>query len=299
MSRNPLLLIHETVSKHLTTNFMRKTKLILTLILLDVILFSCSSNDTSDNSVPLPTNKLVKTEKISETRKVDYTYNSKDLIISLNGTYNNFGYVSGFTYDSENRLTEWSYQETGSSSYSDTYTYTYNSNGLLSGYSANSEDVTITYNGNIITLTGQIEGNANSQAEIELGNNGLIIKFIESNQYTNFGYDSNGNLVSAKSYDNTDNLLSEFTIEYDDKINPFYGQLESIYIERLIEFFWEFDGIYIGGFEGYGFPFLKNNIISINEVSVRTTTFSYIYDSENYPTNVNGNSGIYDIEYYE
>ena len=282
---------------------MKKTKLILTLILLNVILFSCSSDDSANNPEPEPTtSKLVKTEKISETRKVDYTYNSNDLISSLNGTYNSFGYISDFIYDSENRVTQWYYQETGSSSYSDTYAYTYNSNGLLSSYSANSEDVTITYNGNIITLTGQIEGNANSQAEIELDNNGLIIKFTESNQYTNFGYDSNGNLVSAQSYDNTDNLLSEFTIQYDDKINPFYGQLESIYIERFIEFFWEFDGIYIGGFEGYSFPFLKNNITSINEVSGGTTTFSYTYDSENYPTNVSGDfSGdtiIYDIEYY-
>ncbi|MFH4964258.1 hypothetical protein V8G69_04580 [Gaetbulibacter sp. M235] len=283
---------------------MRKTNLILTLILLNAILFSCSSNESSDNPEPEPTtNKLVKTEKISETRKVDYTYNSNNLISSFNGTYNSFGYISGFTYDSENKLTEWDYQETGSSSYSDTYTYTYNSNGLLSSYSANSEDVTITYNGNNITLSGTIEGNTSAQAELELDNNGLIIKVTESNQYTNFGYDSNGNLVSAQSYDNTDNLLSEFTIQYDNKINPFYGQLESIYIERFIEFFSEFDGIYIGGFEGYSFPYLKNNITSINEVSGRTTTFSYTYDSENYPTNVNGTfSGdtvIYDIDYYE
>lgn len=286
---------------------MKKTKLILILILLNVILFSCSSDDSSNNPDQKPepeptTSKLVKTEKISETRKIDYTYNSNDLISSLNGTYNSFGYISDFTYDSENRLTEWNYQETGSSSYSDTYTYAYNSNGLLSSYSANSEDATITYNGNIITLTGQIEGNANSHAEIELNNNGLIIKFTESNQYTNFGYDSNGNLVSAQSYDNTDNLLSEFTIQYDEKINPFYGQMESIYIERFIEFFWEFDGIYIGGFEGYSFPFLKNNIASINEVSGGTTTFTYTYDSENYPTNVSadvsGDTVIYDIGYY-
>ncbi|MCB0470007.1 MAG: hypothetical protein KDC51_05320 [Flavobacteriaceae bacterium] len=282
---------------------MKKTKLILTLILLNTILFSCSSDDSSNNSEPEPTtSKLVKTEKISETRKVDYTYNSNDLISSLNGTNNSFGYNSDFTYNSENRLTEWIYQETGSSSYSDTYVYTYNTNGLLSGYSANSEDVTITYNGNTITLTGTIEGDANSQAELELNNNGLIIKFTESNQYTNFEYDLNGNLISAQSYDNLDNLLSEFTIQYDDKINPFYGQLESIYIERFIEFFWEFDGIYIGGFEGYSFPFLKNNITSINEVSAGATTFSYTYDSESYPINVNvdysGDTVIFDIEYY-
>lgn len=280
---------------------MKKTKLILALILINLLLFSCSSDNSELQST---TSKLVKTEKISENKKVNYTYNSNNLISSLNGTYNNFVYTSNFTYDSENRLTVWNYQETGSSSYNDTYTYTYNSNGLLSGYTANTQNVSITYNGNIITLTGTIEGDTNSQAVLELNNNGLITKLTENNKYTNFGYDSNGNMISARSYDNSNNLLSEFTIQYDNKTNPFYGQFKSIYLERFIEFFWEFDGISIGGFEGYSFPFLKNNITSINKVSGGTTTFSYTYDSENYPkTNVStdnfGDIVTFNIEYFE
>jgi hypothetical protein len=97
--------------------------------------------------------------------------------------------------------------------------------------------------------------------------------------------------------------LLEYTLNYDDKINPFYGQLESIYIERFIEFFWEFEGIFISGFEGYSFPFLKNNITSISRTGGETTTYIYVYDSENYPTDVNGETSgdtiMFDIEYYE
>ncbi len=151
-------------------------------------------------------------------------------------------------------------------------------------------------------MTGTIEGDSNSEAELELNNSGLIIKFTESTQYTELEYDSNGNIVTAKSYDNSDDLLLEFTLSYDNKINPFYGQFESIYIERFIEFFWEFEGIFINGFEGYSFPFQKNNITTISRIGGETTTYSYIYDSENYPTNVtrdiSGDTIIYDIEYY-
>lgn len=283
---------------------MKKTTLFLALILLNILISSCSSDDSTESQEPEPTeNKLVKTEKISDTRKVDYTYDSNDLLSSLTGVYNSFGYVSDFTYDSSDKLTEWNYQENGSSSYSDDYVYNYDTNGNLTSYTANNENVNLEYNGNIITASGTIEGNSNSEADLELNANGMVIKLTEVNQYTNFEYNSNGNMITAKSYDNSDNLLLEYTLNYDDKINPFYGQLESIYIERFIEFFWEFEGIFISGFEGYSFPFLKNNITSISKTGGETTTYTYVYDSENYPTDVNGETSgdtiMFDIEYYE
>jgi PBP1b-binding outer membrane lipoprotein LpoB len=285
---------------------MKKTKLFLTLILLNIILFSCSSDDNPVTQEPEPepeeTIKLVKTEKISDTRKVDYIYDGNDLLSSLTGVYNSFVYVSDFTYDSTNKITERNYQESGSSTYSDNYAYSYDANGKLSSYTANNESVNLEYNNNIVTVTGTIEGNAGSSADLELNPNGLVIKLTESNQYTNFEYDSNGNMTTAKSYDNSDNLLLEYTLTYDNKVNPFYGQLESIYIERFIEFFWEFEGIYISGFEGYSFPFLKNNITSISKTGAETTTYTYTYDSDDYPTNVfgdtSGNTITFDLEYY-
>lgn len=280
---------------------MKKTTLFLALILLNILTFSCSTDSKSGPQEP-PEKKLVKSEKISETRKVDYTYDSNDLLSSWTGVYNSSIYVLDFTYNSENKLIERDYQETGPSSYSDTYTYTYNSNGLLSTYSSNSENVTLVYNGTTVTLTGTIEGIQNSQAVLNLNNNGLVIKLTESSQYTNFDYDSVGNLISAKLYDNTNNLLSEFAIHYDNKVNPFYGQFGSIYIERFVEFFWEFDQILINGFEGYSFPFQKNNITSITKVGGETTSYSYLYDSDNFPSQISGESSgdnfTCQIEYY-
>jgi len=282
---------------------MKKVTIVLIVILSNFILFSCASDDGSNQPVnPIEINKLVKSEKVSENLKVEYVYNDKDFLSSVTGTYSNFGYTSNYIYDSNDELTEWNYQETGSSTYSDTQNFIYDSQGRLTNYVANTENVTLAYNGDIVTLTGTIEGSSNSEAKIELNKAGFIIKFTESNQYTNFEYDLNGNMITAKSYDHNDNLIIEFTIGYDNKINPFYGQFNSIYIERFIEFFWKFNGIHVNGFEGYSFPFFKNNIISITENAAVITAYAYTYDNEDFPMNVNetssGNSFVFDIEYY-
>lgn len=266
---------------------MKKTKLIIALILFNALLISCSSDDNSDPDPEPPSSKLVKTEKISDTKKVDYTYNDTDLLSSYIGISDENGYTSNFTYNSQGQLTEWSFEETGSFPSSSVTNFTYNADGLLSGYSYASNSVVITYNGNTVSLSGTIEGDANAEAELLLNEDGLITKFTESYQYTVFGYDSNGNMINAKSYDNDDNPIAEFNIMYDDKINPFYGQFESIYIERFLEFFWEFDGIYISGYEGYSFPYHKNNITSIQEVGGDPLNYTYTYDGDGYPTLVN------------
>lgn len=281
---------------------MKKTKFIFALILLNTILISCSSDDSSDPDPEPPSSKLVKSEKISENIKADYTYNVDNLLATYNGTRTDFTFTSDFTYDSEKRLTKWSSEEMGSSQYSSVYTFTYNAEGRLSGYSNGVNDIDITYNGNTVTASGIFSGNTTSELQMELNGAGLITKFIESYQYTIFGYDANGNMVSAKSFDNDANPVAEFTITYDSKINPFYGQFESLYIERFLEFFEDFDGIYVSGFEGYSFPYFKNNITSINEVGGDSLNYTYTYDDGGYPTVVNeddmGDTNTYSISYY-
>jgi hypothetical protein len=279
---------------------MKKTKLILALILLNLIFFSCSSDD-SGNPEPEPAeiNKLVKTERVTDNFKSDYTYNSNDLLATWIGTRPNFGYQINLTYDSNNLLIENDYQETGSGTFSSNTSFTYDSSGNLMNY----DDVDLTYNSNIITATGTIEGNANTTIELETNASGQITKLTETDNYTVFGYDVDGNIITAENYDNNDALLTSFNISYDQNDNPFYGQMESIYIERFIEFFYPFDGVFISGFEGYSFPYLKNNIVSITENTNSIATYTYTYDGENYPIavdeNYSGNTFQFDIEYFE
>lgn len=278
---------------------MKNFRFLLATLLVGIITISCSSDDDSSDTPP-ETLKLVKTEKATENLKIDYEYNPEGVLTKAIGTYPNFGHESTFTY-TNNNLTKWKEVETGQFPSNSEQNFTYDAEGRLSKYIGSSENVTLIYTGNQVTLTGTIEGDANASAQLELNNNGLITKFTESNQYTNFQYDSAGNMVSAKAYDNNDNPISVFTITYDDKINPFYGQFRSIYIERFIEFFWEFDGIYVSGFEGYSFPFQKNNITSITQNTLPIATYMYSYDAENYPLIVDedydGDIFNYTIEY--
>ncbi|MCP5061966.1 MAG: hypothetical protein GY936_05815 [Ignavibacteriae bacterium] len=282
---------------------MNKTSLFLALILLNIFLISCSSDDNSETQEPEPeptfTNKLVKTEKVNDNFKSDYTYDTVNILTMWTGTRNNLSYELNFVYDSNGFLTENHYQETGTGTYSSDTFFNYDVNGNLISY----DDVNLFYNGNLITATGTIEGNQNTTIELETNSSGLISKLSETDNYTLFEYDSDGNLVVAENYNNSDVLLTMFNISYDQMINPFYGQMKSVYVERFIEYFYPFNGIYVGGFEGYSFPFLKNNILTISENSNTIATTVYTYDNENYPTNVNedysGNLFQFDIEYYE
>ncbi|MBK5214207.1 MAG: hypothetical protein JJE55_11170 [Flavobacteriaceae bacterium] len=277
---------------------MKNSKFLLTSLLISMLSISCSSDDNPGD--PVETLKLVKTEKASENLKIDYEYNTEGILSKAIGTYPNFGYESTFTY-SDNNLTKWKEEETGQFPSTTEQNFTYDAQGRLSKYIGPSEDVTLTYTANNVTLTGTIEGNANATAQLELDANGLITKFTETNQYTIFQYDSTGNMTSAESFDNSDNPIAAFTITYDAKINPFYGQFKSVYIERFIEFFWKFDGIYVSGMDGYSFPYQKNNITAIKENNIPVASYAYMYDAEEYPTDVNeeyyGDSSQYTIEY--
>lgn len=282
---------------------MKKTKFIFALLLLNAVLISCSSDDSSDPDPEPPSAKLVKTEKITDTKKVEYTYNADNLLATYNGFRTDYSFIADYTYDSEKRLIGSSYEEMGVGNYSAVYAYTYDAEGRLSGYNTDGANATvITYSGNTATATGYIEGDQNAEAQMEFNSNGLITKFTENNQYTVFGYDTNGNMVSAASFDLNDNPLTSFTISYDDKPNPFYGHFKSIYIERFLEFFWEFDGIYHSGYEGYSFPYHKNNITAIQEVGGDALIYTYTYDADGYPTVVNqddlGDIFTYNISYY-
>lgn len=275
---------------------MKKIKLILISVLFAFTLISCSSDEEEPEN-PSGQNKLVQSEIISADRKVEYQYNIDKLLSRQIGTFPNFGYIADYVYDSDSRITEWTFQENGSSNYSDTQNYTYDGQGQLTSYSAKTENVTLTYNNSSITATGKIQGYQDVQILLKINSSGLIIKSTESHNYTTFAYDSNGNMTSIIRFDNNNNQLSLFNITYDNKVNPFKGQFESIYIERFIEFFYDFDGYFVSGFEGYSFPFFTNNILTFSKNKEIDLSYTYTYDIDNYPTSVHINSPSGTIDY--
>lgn len=258
------------------------------------------SNDDGPND-PTPTTNLVQGEYGPGSRNVQYEYNEADDLETWTSTFTTTtGFELGFSYDDSGNVLSISYID--SDDQSGVTSFTYDFEGHLLGYVGFGESVAFDWDGNTVTVTGTIQGNDNASAVLELDGMGRVIQFTENDQYTTFLYDSNGNLTNAFRFDLDDNLLNEFSLIYDGNNNPFYGQLESIYLERFIEYFWEFDGILYTGIEGYNFPYSPNNVLRIDRDGSTAIAYSYGYNSNDYPTIIseiiNGSSYQYNLEYY-
>jgi hypothetical protein len=292
-----------------------KTSKLFYGILIGLIIFSSCSSDNND-SEPNSTNHLVKREYVSNNVNLEYRYNENGNLTRILDIDIQEGIDSEttFTYDSNNVVTK--NFDSNNSSYSSTTNYSFNANNrLLNAVSTiNQPSNTInpvvirtqefSYNNNIITVDISSSIGDSRVVTLEVNSLGLINKMIESQYYAVITYDSNRNISEIEIFDNNDSLLDNSEYTYDDKPNPFYGQLNSIYLPIFLnafidayynEFVWD-------GYEGYYFPFLKNNITSIVENGSLDRNYNYIYDNQNYPINVieefNGNNAYeFDIEY--
>jgi hypothetical protein len=293
---------------------MKKMKLFYG-ILTGLTIFSSCSSDNNDNN-PINTNNPVNKEYVSNNVNLEYRYNSNELltrIIDID-VQEDIDSETNFTYDSNNIVTR--NFDSNSSNYSSITNYSFNGNNILSNTISTINQpsntinpiVTITqefsYNNNIITVNISSSIEDSKIVTLEVNSLGLINKMIENEYYAVITYDSNENISIIKTFDNYDILLNSSEFEYDNKSNPFYGQLKSIYLPIFLnafndayynEFVWD-------GYEGYYFPFLKNNITSIMENGILDRSYNYLYDNQNYPINVieifNGNNAYeFDIEY--
>lgn len=289
---------------------MKKLNLIA-IVLFNLIITSCNDETTKDDlcdgdNYPITLDRYV--TKLSHNSlfseaitKYDYTYNEFNLLAEIDRKKANQSTKSIFDYQCNNNLSS-----------NKTRVYTYNEQNQLiafSGSSINYMDYEIFYNGNTINVTGTIDSAVNTELILEINASNLITKIIRATNYSTFEYDVNGNLIKTIDFDLNDELLIAYEISYDENINPFYGQLSSIYIERFIHYFSTsaFDGAdNFFRFDGFSFPYLKNNPILLKDVNC-VDCYSileriYTYDAQNYPTKFEeihvGAPGImYDIEY--
>jgi len=288
---------------------MKKTILILS-ILIASFLSSCSTDDNENE--PNIINHLVKREYVSNNVNLEYRYNENGHLTRILDIdiQENIDSEINFTYDSNNVVKR--HFVSNSSNYNSITNYSFNGNNrLLNTFSTINNGNTTTnitqefsYNNNIITVNISSDNGGSSVINVEFNGSGLINKMIESQYYTVISYDTNGNISEIKVFDNNDNLLDTTGYSYDNKPNPFHGQLESIYLPLFLH---AFRDAYFGeftwdGYVGYDFPFLKNNITSKMKNGDLDRNYNYLNDNANYPINVieefNGNNAYeFDIEY--
>lgn len=287
---------------------MRKTLLLLVL----TISISCSTeSDEPNNNNPSDGSKLVKREYVSDNHNIEYRYNERDLLskitdINLEEEIND---LITFQYDSNDNLTERQFRS-NNSNYESTTKYSYDNSQLTkvetiaTGNSIRTITKLFSYSNNIITVNISSNTGDSNILTLEKNSSDLITKMNANRFYSTINYDSKGNILEVKTFENDGNLFDTHTYSYDNSPNPFYGQLKSIYLPLFLQALEDADygEIVYDGYLGYEFPFLRNNITTINENGSLDRNYSYTYDNDNYPTTVteifNGSNAFeFDIEY--
>ena len=281
---------------------MKKLQLSIKALLLTSILFiSCVENEplieeetcAGDNytiQIDRFLTKLITIHpgNLPTTRNYEYTYNSYNLLTESYENTFDYGEYRVFDYACNNNLSEITNKENLK------YNLKYDESNRLISYkttSSNLHDYVLSYNGNTVTVSGIINSKPNTTITIETNTTGLVTKITRNDNSSTFEYDGNGNLIKAKDFSNGNELLKEYQITYDTNPNPFYGQFQSNYLERFIDYFSEsaFWGIDIFfRFNQYKFPYLKNNPVLLEDLSCAPCykdllERTYEYDTQNYP----------------
>ena len=281
---------------------MKKLKLSIKALLLSSILFvSCTNNDIEIEETCSGENQTIQINRflaklstthpgnLPTTRNYEYSYDENNLLIQKNEYTFDYSLYKNYSY-CDNNLSEISNNKK-----SLIYSFLYDSEKRLTSYKTTNSylhDYTLTYNVNKITVTGLINKKTNTTIILETNSNGLVTKITRNNGYSIFGYDNNGNLIKVIDVDNNSGTpIKEFEITYDSNPNPFYGQLQSSYLERFIDYF--SDSAFLGidvffRFDQSKFPYLKNNptLLKFKNCSACYPNLlkrTYEYDAQNYP----------------
>jgi hypothetical protein len=228
---------------------------------------------------------------------MEYSYNENNLLTRLlNYDYDNrASYQTDFLYDLNNNVIETkTYAPNSNDTYTNTYTYDDDNKLEKAYYSENFINPnqivtqTFTYNDNIITLSESTDNIVSPQKEVtfELNNVGLVIRLNKYYYYSILNYDSNNNLTEINTYNSFDNnLINSQIYLFDNNPNPFYGQLKSIYLVKLLHKFSSPSlGPYLRGeYEGYVFPFQNNNVTTTFENGNLVDNYSYSYNEDDFP----------------
>lgn len=239
---------------------------------------SCSKDNSDDSIDPIDKNEgnsespLVKKATISTDLNVSYTYNIDELLEDINGVQHEVTYAYHYEYDEMNRVSQSQYErhEGGSDFYSNSSAI-YNEAGKLIIY----QNYFYSYKGQEVFVTQSIFPFGFS---LFLDSQGRVERSLYSGTEIFYSYDSFDNLVSIKQYDSGDALIKDIVLTYDIRKNPYYKQLESLYLSEFLYSFIDLDNIKLDTYRGYNFPFTKNNLMSITTNANTIVSYEYVYD---------------------
>ncbi|WP_339699978.1 hypothetical protein [uncultured Marixanthomonas sp.] len=274
-------------------------KRVFCLLFFSILIYSCSSDEEAIKEEKDISRKLIESLSFDNETSVDSLYYNESNKLILKEEYidiEQLDYATHYQYDSDDNLIKTYRIHSTSNIPIVEVNYTYYSNGTLKsrnyiGYDLNYTDH-FEYESNVIILNR----NQGNEIRINLDSDNKILsaerKDINNEFYTFKEYIYKGeNITEININENSQNI--SYSFEYDNKNNPFVvfdhnlpnnlsiKKIEAVILNSNYPF------ITIGDDDNY-FGFLnKNNVVSCSGNS--SNNYSYIYDSDNYPEQINYN----------
>lgn len=279
---------------------MKKSSIAMLLMLMSTLFISCTKNEemlTEEEACirenyTITLDKYIKKIKKNPTdwrgaiHTSEFIYNEFNLLANHNSYRSDYDNEHLFNYQCNNNVSEM---------YGTTYTYDAEDN-ITSVKTNTYSSYDLVYNGQKIHVKGRIYHDPDQEIILELNSQNLVSKVSRMDSYSTFEYDLNGNLRTTKDFDLSGVLLNDYEITYDQNPNPFYGQLNSVYLAQFIELFYKSSSqglqfLIIDGYDTFRFPYFKNNALNIKEKtnpSPYNLLFEreFTYDAQNYPTKI-------------
>lgn len=279
---------------------MKKSSIAMLLMLTSTLFISCTKNEEmlTEEEACITENYTITLDKyIKKIKKTptdwrgaihtsEFIYNEFNLLANHNSYRSDYDNEHLFNYQCNNNVSEM---------YGTTYTYDAEDN-ITSVKTNTYSSYDLVYNGQKIHVKGRIYHDPDQEIILELNSQNLVSKVSRMDSYSTFEYDLNGNLRTTKDFDLSGVLLNDYEITYDQNPNPFYGQLNSVYLAQFIELFYKSSSqglqfLIIDGYDTFRFPYFKNNALNIKEKtnpSPYNLLFEreFTYDAQNYPTKI-------------
>lgn len=259
-----------------------KTKIFffLSLFIVSTILINCSKEETNTEGKKYFLNK----EILDDGSYSKLFYNANNNITKMEFSGAGFSSYSEYLYDSKDHL----FQKNDYSSDS-----TLVIKDLVVMNDDNNIEKNIWYYSDIdtITTTFEFDNNKNlSKINYYYGDLVITPKYYANTVLT---YNSAGNVIKEVYTDIPSSETSEYNYEYDSKISPYYQNgLKWVYFLSSLHFY---DNV------GCFYYLSKNNPIKKTRTiptPLKTTNFTYNYNSDGYPTRITEGSSVTDLEYF-
>ena len=268
-----------------------------------IALNSCSSDDNPNQPTEKELIKVVKNFQNTGNKSTLFFENGK----LTHSTYNDNTTMEELEYNDDKMVRYTNFEDNGTDIEYE-YQFNYDSNGNLTSYHVHNsnplftsqpedQDVTLNWNGNVLTFSEIVDNDTNATKTFEYTfNNDNKLTHIKctNNENVDFNFEftlnNDGDIVNMNGFTDVFGVYNQnVDFVYDDKTNPYYPFYNKYYLPIIISssrtgFFGNYNIFaYLDGFGKHNF--VENNNVN-GQDDPNEAYYEYTYDGD-YPTQAN------------